>query len=314
MAPSAQKANMHLIAIVVFGVWCVYILHDIQRGIRITSQLVHDRVAFEDTPGVRDDSHDTKKNRVENRRDSRLSLGNVMQTGIEGGDVAMCTASNVTFRGQSHFDESVYQRFYQSPPRCGGIIVEMGALDGQKYSNSWGFEFGLHWTAVHIEGSPNNFKRLVVNRPGAINIHAAACSGSSVTFSEATSPEASGVQKDMPVAHKKRWLRKDTAEVEVPCRKLSDIFLEHRITEIDVFFLDVEGAELQAIETMDFDATNVATFIVEMDGQNQTKDSAVRSVLRHNGYTKVDDFHVPCHEPGVSKYCEPNEVYRRAPQ
>eukprot|EP00041_Stephanoeca_diplocostata_P041574 m.8383 g.8383 ORF g.8383 m.8383 type:complete len:325 (+) comp6305_c0_seq1:220-1194(+) len=235
--------------------------------------------------------------------------GNSNSKTIQAGFLPHCTKKSITFRGQSGFDRGIYKRFYNQPPQCHGVIVEMGALDGLKYSNSWGFENCLDWTAIHIEGSNTNYQKLVTNRPRSINIHAAACSGISVVFSEANSPEASGVQADMPDSHRKRWIKKNDVNVTVPCRKLSEIFLEHRVKEIDVFFLDVEGAELQALKTLDFTKVRITTFVVEMDGQNETKDAGVRNILYENGYTRVSEFTVPCHTK-KTKYCEPNEVFR----
>ena len=65
---------------------------------------------------------------------------------------------------------------------CNGVIVEMGALDGIKFSNSFYYEYALGWKALLIEALPSNYKRLVVNRPNASTVHTAMCAGESTEF------------------------------------------------------------------------------------------------------------------------------------
>ena len=47
----------------------------------------------------------------------------------------------------------------------GGVFVEMGALDGLKYSNSYAFEHALGWSGVLIEANPASCAKLFRNRP-----------------------------------------------------------------------------------------------------------------------------------------------------
>lgn len=54
-------------------------------------------------------------------------------------------------------------------------IVESGALDGYRYSNSIGPVRQLGWKAIHIESGASNYNKLSVLRKESINIHAALC-------------------------------------------------------------------------------------------------------------------------------------------
>jgi len=77
----------------------------------------------------------------------------------------------------SQFGEDVYLfEKYFSKMKKHGVIVESGALDGFRYSNTILFECFSNWTSVHVEADPENFKALQLNRPNSINIHAALCS------------------------------------------------------------------------------------------------------------------------------------------
>ena len=48
------------------------------------------------------------------------------------------------------------------------------------------------------------------------------------------------------------------------------------ITHIDFFSLDVEGAELEVLKTLDLSAVHISVLVVEQDGTNPEKDGAVR--------------------------------------
>jgi len=60
---------------------------------------------------------------------------------------------------------------------CDGTYIELGGLDGVRFSNSHAFNKGLGWKGVLIELDDENYKRSVVNRPNEIaNINAGVCS------------------------------------------------------------------------------------------------------------------------------------------
>ena len=58
----------------------------------------------------------------------------------------------------------------------------------------------------------------------------------------------------------------DTIPIKLtPCRKLSSVFREANVSVIDFFSLDVEGAEYDVIESIDFDAVRINVLMVESD-------------------------------------------------
>jgi hypothetical protein len=69
----------------------------------------------------------------------------------------------------------------------------------------------------------------------------------------------------------------------LPCSRLG--ILLKNVTHIDIFVLDVDGGELEAIQTMDWTKT-VDYWVVKLDGTNPQKDQAVRNLLISKGYVK----------------------------
>ena len=102
----------------------------------------------------------------------------------------------------------------------------------------------------------------------------------------------------------------------VPCGPLQDWLTLLRFEAIDFFSLDVEGAELLVLETMDW-TIPVRVFMIELDDSNPTKDAAVRTLLKSNGYCRAPKFltsycgNGPPAEPRPvsERWCTENEIF-----
>ena len=68
------------------------------------------------------------------------------------------------------------------------------------------------------------------------------------------------------------------------CLPLQSILRHFNITHIDFFSLDVEGAELEVLKTLDLSAVHINVIVVEQDSTNPGKDEAVRQLLSANGF------------------------------
>jgi hypothetical protein len=55
--------------------------------------------------------------------------------------------------------------YFSELRKTGGTFIEIGALDGMQFSNSWAFERCLNWTGVLVEGNSKNYKMLLAQRP-----------------------------------------------------------------------------------------------------------------------------------------------------
>ncbi len=75
-------------------------------------------------------------------------------------------------RSANNEDKTIYELFFKdsidgekNDIPMNGTIIELGAFDGIRESNSRFFEACLGWDALLIEGMPGSFDRLVKNRP-----------------------------------------------------------------------------------------------------------------------------------------------------
>jgi FkbM family methyltransferase len=143
----------------------------------------------------------------------------------------------------------------------------------------------MGWRAVHVEGAPNSFSRLIANRPESLNIHTALCSRSEPLHYVNGGP-VGGFWEFMSENIKNAY--HPTVNVAtlplVTCRPLSPLLEMFGITHVDLWILDVEGAELEVLRTFDFTRVTVDIVCVELDEGNPSKDNAVRTLLLESGF------------------------------
>lgn len=199
------------------------------------------------------------------------------------------------YKGQDGEDKHVLS-WFGGTPVCGGTYIEMGGYDGMTFSNSYVFNKALDWKGVLVEASPQSYKTLVRNRPNEIaTVNAGACGLERDLHwvSTDSNRNINGFLEFSAKSFQEQWWTPDViakAQV-VKCRTLQNILLE-TVGEsffFDFFSLDVEGAELEALTTLDFSKVGFGIIFVEADPHNPMKNLAVRTLLERNGYTFVED-------------------------
>ena len=100
-----------------------------------------------------------------------------------------------------------------------------------------------------------------------------------------------GIWEFMPLAFKKQWYPKvkDPSELnnlprmsstKIPCYPLSAILHKFGVTYLDFFSLDVEGAEMEVLQTLDFRSVTFGVIVVEENGNGE----AIQKLLESNQY------------------------------
>ena len=121
------------------------------------------------------------------------------------------------------------------------------------------------WTGLLIEASPTNYAKLLQSGRSAKMVHSAVCPGEDTTvdFEESGGrDQAAGQSSGEPALQqvggkpKSLWLsqqqeRHNRTVVKVPCRSLGRMLDAAGFGAVDVLFLDVEGAEPKALQSVD---------------------------------------------------------------
>lgn len=207
-------------------------------------------------------------------------------------------------RSQDQEDIWLYENWFFNIH--GGVVMESGALDGLKYSNTYLFSKIGQYMAIHIEADPRNYFRLVRNRPESINIHAALCSESKLLhFTNDKGSEVQGFVEFMSPYFLKKFhnkIYKQKIPLEdlptVKCVPINAILREFNVSHIDIWILDIEGAELSVLKGFDFSLVSISAIVMESDDSNVKKDEEKLSILRTNGYTcqRIQRNHFCRHE------------------
>ena len=187
------------------------------------------------------------------------------------------------------------------PPTLVGadhVCVEIGAHNGIDISNTLWFEEKLKWRSLLVEANPVTFKQLVRNRPNAEKVNGIISTqkGDFTFFS--FDDTADGTQRgwantmsgmkgsnaetrDEPTARAYAATVDATLGVHsVPSFTFAEVFKQKNISRIEFISVDVEGAEFNVIETIDF--TQVSVRYVMFEGA----DIKVKNLLTKAGFVE----------------------------
>ena len=145
---------------------------------------------------------------------------------------------------------------------------------------------------LFIEADPKNFHGLKQNRINSINIHAALCSSPQILhFTQHENNAVNGFVEFMSPLFLHMWHKQYAEKPEliqtlptILCLPLKTLLSELSIKHIDIWFLDVEGAELNVLEGINFNTVTISTIIMECDGRDGEKDKQKQNLLIKNNY------------------------------
>ena len=207
---------------------------------------------------------------------------------------------NSQYKSQWQQDRVLNETIFNS--KKGGVFVDVGAHDGVSCSNTYFFEKELGWTGLCIEPLEDRYKELLLNRPKSTCIYGCAYDSSgTIDFREVRgySEMLSGVEPDYHPAHVQRIEREINQQggtsivVKKPAYTLSQLFEEHKLTQVDYLSIDTEGCELKVLQGIDFNKVNISVIDVE----NNYGSDDVKLFLESKGYLRImkivgDDIYV----------------------
>jgi FkbM family methyltransferase len=163
-----------------------------------------------------------------------------------------------------------------------GVFVEVGALDGFGASNTYFFEKERNWTGLLIEPNPIEFKKMLKIDRTLSKMENCAISDEEkdINFLSIGGPcnVLSGILEfynpqhlnrieselnsyaNYPVGHE---LHSTKELIKMKAVKLQTLFDKYNMINIDFISIDVEGAEMQVLESIDFNKTNITCFLIE---------------------------------------------------
>lgn len=192
---------------------------------------------------------------------------------------------------QYHQDEFV-DGYFKGKRR--GFFVEIGGFDGESHSNTLFLEHQRKWDGLLIEPNPHAYRMLRAKSRPCYSANACISdSHEELTFRVAggitsslelmTDKHARRIESDSRVyAHQTNW--KGTGEeVTVQCRTLEHYLNQLNVSHIDYFSLDVEGAELHILESLDWSSLDITLFTIE----TQEQQAHIHAFMVRKGYHRI---------------------------
>eukprot|EP01041_Mallomonas_annulata_P001473 gene1473-2834_t len=193
-------------------------------------------------------------------------------------------------KAQDQEDIWLYENWFYGMQN--GVIMESGALDGVLFSTSYFYEKVANWTGIHVEADPENYNNLIYNRPNAVNINGALCSESKPLHysSEGVIP-VRGFIEFMTPSFIKKWhgkIHNNITKIEdlrvVQCIPVKKLLNEINVKHVDIWILDVEGAEESVLLGTDFNTVHFNAVAMECDAHDIQKNSRKTDILEANGF------------------------------
>ena len=173
-------------------------------------------------------------------------------------------ASFTTFTSQFGQDAYLYRNYFLGKAQGSGFYLDVGANAPKELSNTWFFDKCLGWKGLCVEASPTRSAQLKEQR-GCKVVHACAWDVSKTLLLSGS--DANSINDHLMPG----------GSVAVPCRTIDDILVAEGVGKIDLFSLDIESAEPQALRGMDMrrwapDVVTVETFWLNQTFHNSMFD------------------------------------------
>jgi FkbM family methyltransferase len=176
-----------------------------------------------------------------------------------------------------------------------GFFVDVGAHDGVAFNNTLYFEKTNGWKGVNIEPMTNVFEKLVVNRPETTNINCAISNTDGTAefyFNTGYTDMLSGLKETYDPRHLNRLnsennqMGSKTSLITVETKRLETLFDKYTIKHVNYLSIDVEGAELEVIKSINFDKV----FIDVIEFENNYNDTSIPIIayLETRGYKMIN--------------------------
>ena len=193
------------------------------------------------------------------------------------------------YKSQCGQDEFIDRKLFRG--KEGGFFLDIGAHDGETFSNTWYLEKHRQWKGICVEPIPEVYAKLDANRQctkinGCISREAGTAKFLRVTGAVVDTEMLSGLVDEYDARHLERIDREiaeyggGKEEIEVACYRVQDLLTEHGIDTVDYVSIDTEGNELAVLQSMDHKAVRFLSFTVE----NNYGDPAIREFMYEQGY------------------------------
>ncbi|CAL4083174.1 unnamed protein product, partial [Meganyctiphanes norvegica] len=183
---------------------------------------------------------------------------------------------------------------YLFPHKHGGWFVEAGALDGESVSNTLYLEKDMGWTGLFlVEVDERKYKTLLQKHRKAWSANVCLATHPYPSKELFILRDIESAAMGTLASHDQRVHMTNGSSVmsstftSVQCLPLSSILTALKVRHIDLLSLDVEGAELDILNTLDFSLFTIDVLFLEVLSNKNIEDQhkEVVTVMERRGFT-----------------------------
>ena len=178
--------------------------------------------------------------------------------------------------------EDIYLFNELSPPKNflkNMHLIEVGAFDGRRYSNTLLLENKFKLKTILIEPEPNNFKNILRNRPKSTCLNYA-ISHKEELVKFRCGGAVGGIFSKMSKDHKKSFSSNFGKEIEILALPLSKVFNENSVKEIYLLSIDCEGGDFDVLKSINFKEIFIHIILVEISHNKRE----IEELITSNGF------------------------------
>lgn len=202
------------------------------------------------------------------------------------------------YKSQYSQDKFLHENYFKNIEN--GFFIDIGASEPENQNNTYFFE-QIGWKGVLIEPRIKEFENLKNNRKAPVeNVAIYKESGQFKFLScDGYIKGLSGLLCEQKPEHLNRIFNellqygKSIEVIEIQTMTFWDLVKKYNCYNIDYLSLDVEGAEISILKTIDFNKIKIKTISVE----NNYQSNEIYNILSANNFAKVvslgcDDIYV----------------------
>jgi FkbM family methyltransferase len=165
-----------------------------------------------------------------------------------------------------HGEDAILDKIFKHKKH--GFFVEVGCIDGKRFSNTLVFE-ERGWHGICVEAHSSYIELLKKNRPNSIVCHCAAAekNENNAVFYANARGSLSTLDNSKEAYFQKEYGSYFTGFDEQPVnkRRLDTLFQEYKVSDIDILSIDIEGYEVEALQGIDFTIYKPRVLVIESD-------------------------------------------------
>jgi FkbM family methyltransferase len=185
------------------------------------------------------------------------------------------------FYGQFNppLDKYLYENFFIDK-KC-GCSIEAGASNGILENSTKFFEEYLNWKTINVDPLPEWYNELIINRPESININKALhpfndeldiCFNIPILDIYGSKNHLGSINKNNLIKYNKQ-----IKTINVKTITYNKIIEDNKITELDLFVLDIEGYEDEFLKSFNEWKIYPKVFVIEI---GHIDDNIINNIIK----------------------------------